>query len=141
MSAQEPNPDVQVSPARTVQPRFDRWAVAWLFAAALVWTVCGLGFARLAAHHVAPPTVSAYLVEHVAAFYLVALTAGMGLKRVSVGAQGFGLVVVALLLWGMRLLLPIPGAAGFSEFVCDVMGATAAMAPLMLGRRQGQMTR
>jgi hypothetical protein len=129
-----------VPPAPIPQPTFDRRAVAWLLAAAFVWTACGLGFAVLASHQVAPPIVSAYRVEHVVAFYLVALTAGIGLKRVSAGTQWFGLVVVALMLWGIRLLLPIPGAAGLNDFICDVVGATAATAPVMLRRLQGRTT-
>jgi hypothetical protein len=141
MSAPEPTPDTKVSPAPILQPIFDGRAIAWLLAAACVWTVCGLGFAVLASHQVAPPIVSAYLVEHVVAFYLVALTVGIGLKRVSVVIQWFGLVVAALMLWGIRLMLPIPSAAGLTDFICDVAGATAATAPLMLGRLQGRTPR
>jgi hypothetical protein len=111
-------------------------AIAFLGAAALAWAVCGLLFAALAPRQIVPRLFYSYHVEHFVAFYIVALLSAAGLTRVSVRLQWLCLAGVALVLWGIRMLIPIQRPDGFEDFMCDIAGAAAALAPLMLGRIQ-----
>ncbi len=125
----QPKPETQA-------PVLDLRAAAFIAAAALAWTACGLVFAALAARQIVPNLAYAYRAEHAVAFYLVALLAAAGLPRASVRRQALSLVAVAVGLWAIRLLIPMRRPDGLVDFLCDIAGAAAALTPLWLGRRQ-----
>jgi hypothetical protein len=111
-------------------------AIAFIAAAGLAWAGCGLLFAALAPRQIVPHLFYSYHVEHFVAFYIVALLTAAGLTRVSVRLQWVCLVGVALVLWAIRMAIPIQRPDGLEDFMCDIGGAAAALAPLMLGRIQ-----
>ncbi len=106
-----------------------------LFAlAALSWAVLGLVFAALGPSALVPHLFYSYHVEHFLALYIIAFLGATAFPSLKLKWIWLGLFVMSLLLAVVRLRLPHHQLASTEDFLCDLAGASAALAPIILGR-------
>ncbi|MEI9891056.1 MAG: hypothetical protein WDN45_11245 [Caulobacteraceae bacterium] len=96
----------------------------------LVGAIC---FASLAPSGWMPHVLYSYHLEHFAAFYLVALSMAAARYRANVHRVMIDIAILATALEGMRLFIPSHQLYVAEDWVADLGGALAALAPIVIG--------
>jgi hypothetical protein len=110
-------------------------AVFALFAlAALSWAILGLIFAAVGPSALVPRIFYSYHVEHFLALYVIAFLGATAFPSLRLKWIWLGLFAMSLILAVVRLRLPHHRLASTEDFLCDLAGASAALAPIVLGR-------
>lgn len=110
------------------------WLWTVLAVSAFAWALIALVIAAIAPAGWAPRVFRSYHVEHFAAFYTVTILAAAGLPRIRLLTISLAIVIVAAVLMAVRLTTPTHQSAAVEDFVIDVAGVLAAVAPILVGR-------
>ena len=90
-------------------------------------------FASLAPVAWLPHLLYSYHLEHFAAFYLMAFSMAAARYRTSPYRVLLDVVVLASVLEGVRAFTPAHELTAAEDWVCDIGGALAALAPILVG--------
>jgi hypothetical protein len=101
---------------------------------ALAWGLIALAFASLAPPAMVPRVFHNYHVEHLIAFYVIALLGAVGLPTVRLIRIGLVLAVIAVGFALFRILALVNKVFYAEDLVCDLAGILAALVPIALGR-------
>lgn len=124
MSSEFPRP--QAAPAIRL------WTVAAL--AGLSWALIALAFASLAPPAFVPRLFQDSHVEHFAAFYVVAVLGAAALPTVKVDRIALFLASLAAAFALFRVLSLVNRLFSAEDFLCDLAGVIAGLAPVFVGR-------
>jgi hypothetical protein len=114
-------------------PRKDNHPLAILARAAFLVIIAALCFASLAPAGWLPRVLYSYHLEHFAAFYLVALSMAAARYRANVYRVMTDIAILATVLEGLRLFIPSHQLYVAEDWVADLGGALAALAPIVIG--------
>jgi hypothetical protein len=113
--------------------RKDNDPLAMIARAAFLLVVAGLCFASLAPSGWMPRVLYSYHLEHFAAFYLVSLSMAAARYRANVYRVMTDIAILATVLEGVRLFIPSHQLFVVEDWVADLGGALAALAPILIG--------
>jgi hypothetical protein len=113
--------------------RKDNDPLAMVARAAFLLVIAAICFASLAPSGWMPRVLYSYHLEHFAAFYLVALSMAAARYRANVYRVMTDIAVLATLLEGVRLFIPSHQLYVVEDWVADLGGALAALAPILIG--------
>jgi hypothetical protein len=109
-------------------------ALTLVACAGLAWAVLAVAMAALAPPEYVPRIFQSSHVEHLAAFYVVALVASAALPRLSLLRLAIGIIVFAAILAAIRSFQAAHRLSSEEDLLCDIAGVWAAMAPIVVGR-------
>ena len=92
-----------------------------------------VGFASLAPSAWVPRLLYSYHLEHFAAFYLMAAAMAAARYRASLYRVLLEAVLLATILEGVRAATPAHQLTAAEDWVADLGGALAALAPILIG--------
>ncbi|MBV9993573.1 MAG: hypothetical protein JO127_00040 [Caulobacteraceae bacterium] len=110
------------------------WLWATIAAAAFGWALIAVVFAAIGPPAYVPHIFHNAHVEHLIAFYAMALLAAAGLPRAPLGRLIAALAVLAVVLAGVRMFMPYHRLSAAEDLLADIAGALAALAPILVGR-------
>jgi hypothetical protein len=110
------------------------WPLAMAALAALAWAVIAVTLAALAPPSYVPRIFHSSHVEHLAAFYIVALIGAAAFPRLKLFRLTAVLVVFAALLAAIRAFQPAHQLSSMEDLLCDIAGVWAAIVPILVGR-------
>jgi ABC-type Na+ efflux pump permease subunit len=102
--------------------------------AGLAWALIALAFASLAPPAYVPRLFHNYHVEHMAAFYVVALLSAAALPGVRLTRIALVLVTLAAAFAAFRILALVNKVFYAEDLACDIAGVLAAIVPIYVGR-------
>jgi hypothetical protein len=121
--------------------RPDSSPLAVLARSLLLLIVVVVSFASLAPGNLIPRVFYSYHLEHFAAFYFVALAMAAARYRVSVSRVLLDGALMATVLEGARLFTPSHQFYVAEDWVADLGGTLAALAPIIVGDFRRSFTR
>jgi hypothetical protein len=113
--------------------RKDNDPLAMFARVAFLLVVAAICFASLAPSGWMPRVLYSYHLEHFAAFYLVALSMAAARYRANVYRVMTDIAVLATVLEGVRLFIPSHQLYVLEDWVADLGGSLAALAPILIG--------
>jgi hypothetical protein len=113
--------------------RRDNDPLAVVARAVFLGLIAAVGFASLAPTAWIPHLLYSYHLEHFAAFYLMALAMAAARYRASLNRVLLDVVILASLLEGVRAFTPAHELTAVEDWVADIGGGLAALAPIMVG--------
>jgi hypothetical protein len=114
-------------------PRKDNHPLAILARAAFLVVIAALCFASLSPAGWLPRVLYSYHLEHFAAFYLVALSMAAARYRANIYRVMTDIAILATVLEGLRLFIPSHQLYVAEDWVADLGGALASLAPIVIG--------
>jgi hypothetical protein len=99
--------------------------------------IAAVSLASLAPTSWIPHLLYSYHLEHFAAFYLMALSMAAARYRASLNRVMLDVVVLASLLEGVRAFTPAHQLTAAEDWVADLGGGLAALAPIVIGKFRG----
>ncbi len=112
--------------------RDDSSSSAILARSLFVGVVLVISFASLSPSGWVPRVLYSYHLEHFAAFYLVGLSMAAARSRVGVSRVFLDVALLASLLEGARLFNPSRQLYVAEDWIADLGGALAALAPMVI---------
>jgi hypothetical protein len=100
--------------------------------AALIWASGGLVFASLTPRPMVHHVFASTHIEHFAAFYIVSLLAVAALPLLRATQILMGVACAALVLETIRMFIPFHRVQAVEDLFCDVSGAAAVLAPMLV---------
>ena len=113
--------------------RKDNHPLAMIARVAFLLVAAGLCLALFAPSGWTPRVLYSYHLEHFAAFYLVALSMAAARYRANVYRVMADIALLATVLEGVRLFIPSHQLYVVEDWVADLGGALAALAPILIG--------
>lgn len=118
----------------TETPYPDTGLLAVLARLAFGLTALAIVVAVIAPGWLVPKMLRSHYLEHFAAFYVSALAGAAAMPRTQVRRLGTGYLLFALALAGLQLAHGAPFDIALNNWVADVGGVTAALAPVVVQR-------
>ncbi len=113
--------------------RTDSSVLAVLARVILLTVIAAVGFASLAPIGWTPHFLYSSHLQHFAAFYLLALAAAAARYRTGLYRVLLDVALMATVLEGVRLFNPSRQFYVAEDWIADLGGALAALAPIMIG--------